>query len=117
MGTSDSARIWRHTSAPSMPGIARSKQHGVDPVGTETAQRLFTVVRGHDAMAGLAEERAERADPGRLVVDDEDRQPLSRFVDNRVIQSFHGQIICPLAGSWLRPALHASANVASSMLS
>ena len=56
------------------PGHGQIEQHDVYRLGSEAAQRLFAVVRGNDPVTGLAQYRAERPDPRRLVVDDEQRQ-------------------------------------------
>ncbi len=76
MGVSLTSRMRRQTVAPSMPGHGQVEQHEVGLVVAEAAQRLLAVVGGDDAMAGLAEQRAEGADHGRLVVHDEDLERL-----------------------------------------
>ena len=53
-------------------GHREVEQHQVGRVLAEPPQRLLAVVGGDDAVAGLAEQRAERADHRGLVVDDED---------------------------------------------
>ena len=79
IGVSDSARMMRTTSAPSRPRHGQVEQHDIDRIGAESAHRLVAVVGRDDAVAGLAQYGSERADPRRLVIDDEQRQrPLIR---------------------------------------
>ena len=56
------------------PRHGQIEQHDIDRLGAEAAQRLVAVVGRDDPVAGLAQHGAQRADPGRLVIDNEQRQ-------------------------------------------